>query len=67
MIETLGHAPHHVSYYECNSRILFPGETAGIYVENLGVTLPATPPPVMLDELFVSVEKLVRLNPKMLC
>lgn len=67
VIETLGHAPHHVSYYERNNGILFPGETAGVYVEDLGVTLPATPPPIMLDKLFESLEKLVRLNPKMLC
>ncbi|MCS7114968.1 MAG: MBL fold metallo-hydrolase [Nitrososphaerota archaeon] len=67
VIETLGHAPHHVSYYERECGILFPGETAGVYIENLKVTLPATPPPMMLDKLFESLEKLVRLNPKMLC
>lgn len=67
VIETLGHAPHHVSFYERNSGTLFPGETAGVYIENLAVTLPATPPPIMLDKLFESLEKLIRLNPKMLC
>lgn len=67
VIETLGHAPHHVSYYERVNGILFPGEIAGVYIENLGVTLPATPPPIMLDKLFESLEKLVRLNPKILC
>ena len=67
VIETLGHAPHRVSYYERVNGILFPGETAGVYIEDLGVTLPATPPPIMLDRLFESLEKLVRLNPKMLC
>lgn len=67
VIETLGHAPHHVSYYERANGILFPGETAGVYIEDLGVTLPATPPPIMLGKLFESLEKLVRLNPKMLC
>ena len=67
VIETLGHAPHHVSYYERVNGILFPGETAGVYVEDLGITLPATPPPIMLGKLFESLEKLVRLNPKILC
>ncbi|MGB9854396.1 MAG: MBL fold metallo-hydrolase [Candidatus Bathyarchaeales archaeon] len=67
VIETLGHAPHHVSYYECANGILFPGETAGVYVEDLDITLPATPPPIMLGKLFESLGKLVRLNPKILC
>ncbi|MEM2631401.1 MAG: MBL fold metallo-hydrolase [Candidatus Bathyarchaeia archaeon] len=67
VVETLGHAPHHVSYYERKNRTLFPGETAGVYVEDLAVTLPATPPPIMLNKLFESLEKLLRLNPKMLC
>lgn len=45
----------------------FWGEAAGVYIEDLRVTLPATPPPIMLDMLLESLKKLVRLNPKMLC
>ena len=67
VIETLGHASHHVSYYERKSEIVFPGDTAGIYVPNLDIILPTTPPLLVLDKLLESIEKLAKLNPRMLC
>lgn len=66
VIETLGHAPHHVSYFERVSGSLFTGEAAGIYVESLDVTLPATPPVIIFDKLLESLEKLLSLSPKIL-
>jgi len=67
VIETLGHASHHVSYYDRKSGILFPGDTAGIYVENLDVVLPTTPPLLFLPKILESLDRLVMLNPKTLC
>ena len=64
VIETLGHAPHHVSYYEKLSDSLFPGETAGMHVKDLNAIIPATPPVIILEKLFESIDKLIRLNPK---
>ena len=67
VIETLGHASHHVSYYDKKSGALFPGDTAGIYVEKLDVVLPTTPPLLFLPKIFESLDKLVTFNPKILC
>jgi len=67
VIETLGHASHHVSYYERKSETVFPGDTAGIYVPNLDIILPTTPPLLVLDKILESIEKLAKLNPRMLC
>ena len=67
VIETLGHASHHVSYYDQKSEVVFPGDTAGVYFKNLDVILPTTPPLPILDKMLDSIEKLVRFNPKMLC
>ena len=67
IIETLGHASHHVSYYDTKSGILFPGDTAGIYVEKLDVILPTTPPLLFLPKILESLGKLIKLAPKKLC
>ncbi|RLI22183.1 MBL fold metallo-hydrolase [Candidatus Bathyarchaeota archaeon] len=67
VIETLGHASHHVSYYDLKNEIVFPGDTAGIYIKDLNIILPTTPPLLVLDKTLESIEKLARLNPKMLC
>ncbi|MCS7096758.1 MAG: MBL fold metallo-hydrolase [Nitrososphaerota archaeon] len=64
VVETLGHSPHHVSYFERNSRSLFPGETAGMYIEGLDAIVPATPPVIVLDKLFNSIERLITLKPE---
>jgi len=67
IIETLGHASHHVSYYDPKGEIVFPGDAAGIYVKDLDIILPTTPPLLVLDKTLESIEKLAGLNPKMLC
>ena len=42
---TPGHASHHVTYWEGESRTAFVGDTAGIRVQGDAFLLPATPPP----------------------
>ena len=42
---TPGHASHHVTYWERESRTAFVGDTAGIRVQGDAFLLPATPPP----------------------
>jgi glyoxylase-like metal-dependent hydrolase (beta-lactamase superfamily II) len=66
VIETLGHASHHQSYYETLGGGLFPGDAAGIYLENSDVVVPTIPPPFRLDEAISSLEKLVSFNPSVL-
>lgn len=66
VIETLGHASHHQSYYETLGEGLFPGDAAGIYLDDLGVVVPTIPPPFRLDGALSSLEKLINLNPNVL-
>ena len=42
---TPGHASHHVSYYEAATGTAYGGDTGGLRVPALPVTLPVTPPP----------------------
>jgi glyoxylase-like metal-dependent hydrolase (beta-lactamase superfamily II) len=66
VIETLGHASHHLSYYEQLSDGIFPGDAAGIYLNEIGVIVPTTPAPFRLDIALASLEKLTSLKPKVL-
>ncbi len=66
VVETLGHASHHQSYYETKSRGLFPGDAAGIYFSSLDVVVPTTPAPFRLDAALASLDKLANLGPKAL-
>lgn len=66
VVETLGHASHHQSYYETLGGGLFPGDAAGIYLKELDVVVPTIPAPFRLDGALASLEKLIRLNPKAL-
>jgi glyoxylase-like metal-dependent hydrolase (beta-lactamase superfamily II) len=67
VIETLGHASHHFSYFERNSRTLFPGDAAGIYLNQFGVIVPTTPPPFHLETTLASIDKLEKKDPRLLC
>jgi glyoxylase-like metal-dependent hydrolase (beta-lactamase superfamily II) len=66
VVETLGHASHHLSYYEALSKGIFPGDAAGIYLSEFDVVIPTAPPPFHLDVALASLDKLVSLNPKAL-
>jgi len=66
VVETLGHASHHLSYYETLSEGIFPGDAAGIYVNEIDVIVPTTPVPFRLDIALESLDKLVSLRPKAL-
>jgi len=67
IIDTQGHAPHHLSFvYEDH---LFSGEAAGNYfILGAGDYLrPATPPPFFYDRFIESVEALLRLPDMRIC
>jgi len=66
VLETLGHASHHLSYYEPSTKGIFPGDAAGIYLNEIGVIVPTTPPPFRLDIALASLDKLIELKPKVL-
>jgi len=66
VIETLGHAPHHLCYYEPLSEGIFTGDAAGVYLGEIEVIVPTTPPPFRLDIALASLDKLANLKPKVL-
>jgi glyoxylase-like metal-dependent hydrolase (beta-lactamase superfamily II) len=66
-LETLGHASHHFSYNEKSSKILFPGDAAGIYLNQFDVIVPTTPPPFHLETALSSINKLIQKEPDLLC
>ena len=67
IIETPGHAAHHLSFsYEGH---LFAGEAGGIYlrVDGLDYTRPATPPVFFLRQFTQSIDRLLTLEDQVLC
>jgi glyoxylase-like metal-dependent hydrolase (beta-lactamase superfamily II) len=64
VVETLGHASHHQSYYETLSQGVFPGDAAGIYLNEIDVIVPTTPSPFRLDIALASLDKLMSLKPR---
>jgi len=64
VIETLGHASHHLSYYETLSQGIFVGDAAGIYLNEFNVVVPTTPSPFRLDIALASLEKLIKSKPR---
>jgi glyoxylase-like metal-dependent hydrolase (beta-lactamase superfamily II) len=66
VLETLGHASHHLSFYETDSRGIFLGDAAGIYLKSIDVVIPTTPPPFNLEMALASLARLIQLAPKRL-
>lgn len=66
VVETLGHASHHLSFYESLTGGIFPGDAAGVYLNEIGVIVPTTPTPFRLDIALNSLDKLINLKPKVL-
>jgi len=66
VLETLGHASHHLGYFDSSSQGIFQGDAAGIYFPKLDVTIPTAPAPFQLEMTLASLEKLRQLQPKRL-
>jgi len=66
VVETLGHASHHLSYYEILNEGIFSGDAAGIYLKEFDTVVPTTPPPYRFDIGLASLDKLVSFRPKAL-
>jgi len=65
-VETPGHAPHHLCFFEPTHRVLFSGDALGIHRQ--GLHLPATAPPSFdLEASLVSLERLRRCRPEIIC
>ena len=66
ILETLGHASHHLSYHETHGNGIFTGDAAGVYLPTLDVVIPTTPPPCHLQIAFTSLDRLKKLAPERL-
>ncbi|MHA2428926.1 MAG: MBL fold metallo-hydrolase [Candidatus Hermodarchaeia archaeon] len=66
ILETLGHASHHLSYYENHGNGVFTGDAAGVYPPKLNVVIPTTPPPYHLQTAFTALDYLKKLAPERL-
>ncbi|RLI31975.1 hypothetical protein DRO51_02820 [Candidatus Bathyarchaeota archaeon] len=67
VLETPGHAPHHLSLYREDTGEVFLGEAGGVYIQYLGALRPSTPPPGFnFTQSLASLEKIRKLNPKRL-
>jgi glyoxylase-like metal-dependent hydrolase (beta-lactamase superfamily II) len=65
VVMTPGHAAHHLSLFEPVSRVLFAGDSAGVYSN--GALRLTTPPPFRLADYLASLDRMVTLNPLYLC
>jgi glyoxylase-like metal-dependent hydrolase (beta-lactamase superfamily II) len=66
VVETLGHASHHLSYFEFLNGGIFPGDAAGVYLSEFDAVIPTAPPPFHLGAALASLDKLVSFNPSAL-
>jgi len=60
VLNTPGHASHHLSFVDRKERRLFAGEAAGVYIR--GLIRPAAAPPFNLEQALTSLDKLIRLD-----
>jgi glyoxylase-like metal-dependent hydrolase (beta-lactamase superfamily II) len=66
-VEAPGHASHNLGFYEFFNEAVFPGDAAGAYLREFDAVFPTTPPPFRPDIAIASLDKMNRLNPKLLC
>lgn len=66
VIETTGHASHHQGYLDLLGGGVFPGDAAGIYLNEVNVIVPTTPAPFRLDIALASLDRLTSLHPSAL-
>lgn len=63
-----GHAPHQVVYHAPAAEAVFTGDAAGIYVPDLDIVYPTSPPPNFdLEQALEDVAMLEELAPETLC
>lgn len=67
VLETPGHASHHLSFLDRKEGRLFVGEAAGVYIGEVDLIRPATPTPFNLEQALTSLDKLISLRPMSLC
>lgn len=67
VLETPGHASHHLSFWNRREGRLFAGEAASVYTESAGLIRPGTPTPFNLEQAVNSMDRLIQLAPATMC
>ena len=67
ILETPGHAAHHVSYFNRKEQRLFVGEAVSNYFEDIDFIRLSTPSPFNLEQTLTSWDRLVSLSPSSMC
>ncbi len=67
VLETPGHASHNLSFLDRKEGRLFAGDAAGVYIGEVDLIRPTTPPHFNLEQALTSLDKLIRLGPRSLC
>jgi len=57
MIDSPGHANHHICVYSEKEKVLFTGDAAGVYIPNAEVVIPTTPPPEFDPDININTIK----------
>lgn len=63
-IHTPGHAQHHATFYLEDEKVMFTGDSAGMYYD--GIVIPTTPPPFDFEKSLDSINKMMQLKPEIL-
>ena len=64
---TPGHAIHHVTYFDAADETAYVGDTGGIHLPFLPLTVPVTPPPDFdLDTWLASIDRIEAMQPRRL-
>jgi glyoxylase-like metal-dependent hydrolase (beta-lactamase superfamily II) len=64
---TPGHAVHHVAPFDERHGYLFPGDVAGVRLEDPPLVRPPTPPPdLSLEDWYASLDRILALHPRRL-
>jgi len=64
---TPGHSSHHQSFFIPEGKILIVGDAGGFYNQGTGVIMPTTPPPFNPQTAVESLERLIALEPRLIC
>ena len=64
---TPGHASHHLSFQLEPTRMIFTGDSVGIYYPDAPVLVPTTPPSFNFDKVLASLTRIRGLMPSALC
>jgi glyoxylase-like metal-dependent hydrolase (beta-lactamase superfamily II) len=65
VLDTPGHARHHLAFFDSGIRAVLTGDGAGVRLERSAHVRPAVPPPDLdLDQLFTSLDRMRATDPR---